>query len=62
MRYRHYKGGEYTVINVAWHSETSEQLVIYQDKYGQLWARPFEMFHGCLPDGTKRFVEISDGV
>ena len=29
-RYRHYKGGEYTVMGVAQHSETGEALVVYQ--------------------------------
>ena len=28
-RYRHYKGNEYTVLDVARHSETLEELVVY---------------------------------
>ncbi|MAV68433.1 MAG: hypothetical protein CBC82_05545 [Cellvibrionales bacterium TMED122] len=45
-RYRHYKGGEYTVIGVARHSETEELLVIYRPEYGEreLWVRPQTMF------------------
>ena len=45
-RYRHYKGGEYQVIDVAIHSETEELLVIYRPLYGEgrLWARPLDMF------------------
>lgn len=45
-RYRHYKGGEYTVVGVARHSETEEFLVVYQPNYGEggLWARPLSMF------------------
>mgnify|MGYP001312491585 FL=1 len=45
-RYRHYKGGEYTVIGVARHSETEELLVIYRPDYGEreLWVRPQTMF------------------
>ena len=27
-RYRHYKGNEYTVLGVARHSETLEELVV----------------------------------
>ena len=44
--YRHYKGGSYTVINVATHSETGEKLVIYRGLYGgaPLYARPYDMF------------------
>lgn len=45
-RYRHYKGKEYTVIGVARHSETLEQLVVYRQEYGDrgLWVRPAAMF------------------
>ena len=45
-RYRHYKGGEYTVMGVAQHSETDEALVVYRPEYGDrgLWVRPLSMF------------------
>ncbi len=50
-RYRHYKGKEYELMGVATHSETLEQLVIYQAQYDSeefgenaLWARPVAMF------------------
>ena len=45
-RYRHYKGKQYTVIGVARHSETHEELVVYRQEYGDhgLWVRPKEMF------------------
>ena len=45
-RYRHFKGGEYTVHGVATHSETQEQLVVYTPRYGDggLWVRPLAMF------------------
>jgi len=65
-RYRHYKGREYTVIGVARHSETEEELVVYRQEYGErgLWVRPAAMFletvkadGGCMP----RFARI-DGV
>ena len=40
-RYRHYKGNEYTVLGVARHSETLEELVVYRQEYGDrgLWVR-----------------------
>ena len=45
-RYRHYKGEEYTVIGVARHSETKEELVVYRKEYDDhgLWVRPLAMF------------------
>jgi hypothetical protein len=45
-RYRHYKGGEYEVIDVARHSETEELMVVYRPLYGEreLWVRPLAMF------------------
>ncbi len=44
--YRHYKGNEYEVIDVARHSETEELLVVYRPCYGErhLWVRPLKMF------------------
>lgn len=45
-RYRHYKGNDYTVLGVARHSETLEELVVYRAEYGErgLWVRPAAMF------------------
>ncbi|MEK9156188.1 MAG: DUF1653 domain-containing protein [Patescibacteria group bacterium] len=46
--YRHYKGGTYRVLGVAKHSETLEEMVIYEALYdnpiSKLWARPLSMF------------------
>ena len=46
-RYRHYKhGNEYTVVDVVFHSETDEPMVLYRAEYGErrLWVRPLAMF------------------
>ena len=45
-RYRHYKGNYYTVLGIARHSETDEELVVYRPEYGErsLWVRPKAMF------------------
>ena len=47
-RYKHYKGKEYRVISLAKHSETLEDLVVYEALYdnpmGKIWVRPKEMF------------------
>lgn len=44
--YQHYKGKKYKLIGLAKHSETLENLVIYQAQYGkkQIWARPIKIF------------------
>lgn len=44
--YEHYKGLRYKIVGVARHSETLEELVVYQALYGksELWVRPLSMF------------------
>ena len=41
-RYRHFKGGEYEVIDIVRSSETLEPMVLYRALYGEggLWVRP----------------------
>lgn len=44
--YRHYKNKDYRVLAVAKHSETLEDMVVYQALYGEgdIWVRPLTMF------------------
>ncbi|QQG52548.1 MAG: nucleotide exchange factor GrpE [Candidatus Falkowbacteria bacterium] len=44
--YRHYKGGEYRILNEALNSETKEEQVVYQDlkNESKIWVRPKKMF------------------
>ncbi|MFM7519349.1 MAG: DUF1653 domain-containing protein [Planctomycetota bacterium] len=65
-RYRHYKGRDYTVLGVARHSESLEELVVYRQEYGDrgLWVRPAAMFaETVVVDGAPvpRFRRIDDG-
>ncbi|MBE5814419.1 MAG: DUF1653 domain-containing protein [Clostridiales bacterium] len=44
--YRHFKGNLYRLITVARHSETLEEMVLYQALYGEggWWVRPVSMW------------------
>lgn len=45
-KYRHFKGNEYELIDIARHSETLEEMVVYRALYGErgLWVRPAAMW------------------
>ena len=69
-KYKHFKGNEYEVLGVGYHSETLEKLVIYRALYDSeefgsnaIWARPYEDFIGMKEvDGeeVKRFEYIGE--
>lgn len=64
-RYRHYKGKDYQVIDIARHSETEEWLVVYRCLYGDhsLWVRPLSMFRETVEvagEQVPRFARIGD--
>ena len=44
--YKHFKGGDYVVLNVAKDSETLEEMVVYMQIYDKptVWVRPLKMF------------------
>lgn len=41
---RHWRGGLYTVIGEATHTETREKLVVYANAGGELFVRPAKDF------------------
>ncbi|MEY3053265.1 MAG: hypothetical protein RLY31_3050 [Bacteroidota bacterium] len=44
--YRHFKGRHYRLVGTAVHSETNEEMVVYEPLYGKggWWVRPLRMF------------------
>lgn len=63
--YQHYKGPHYRVLGVVLHSETLEELVLYECLYKnescQFWVRPRAMFEGTVTvDGVQkpRFKQV----
>lgn len=61
-KYKHFKGEVYELICIAKHSETKEELVIYQNGKQEKFARPSTMFFEDVEYQGKlvpRFTEIS---
>ena len=60
--YKHYKGNVYKIINFAKHSETVEDMIVYQSvKNGDIWVRPKNMWNNVVDEkGTLRFTIIED--
>lgn len=48
--YKHFKGELYIVVDLAMHSESEEQYVIYHNinNKDKLWIRPINMFNDLI--------------
>ena len=59
--YRHFKGNVYRVLHIARHSETLEEMVVYQAMYGErgVWVRPKTMFEEVVERDGKTFRRFS---
>ncbi|MBR5198403.1 MAG: DUF1653 domain-containing protein [Bacteroidales bacterium] len=62
--YRHFKGNIYRILHIAKHSETLEDIVVYQAMYGErgVWVRPKAMFDEVIEregKSIRRFSPIS---
>ena len=59
--YRHYKGNIYKIIGFAKHSETGEDMIVYQSSKGDTWVRPRFMWNEVIDEkGTLRFTLIQE--
>lgn len=56
--YHHFKGNLYQIITVATHTETGEQMVVYQALYGEFrtFARPLSLFAGVVD--SERYPDV----
>ena len=64
-KYKHFKGNEYEVLNIATHSENLEKYIVYRALYGDpgVWVRPYDLFADKIESDGKifyRFEEVPD--
>lgn len=56
--YEHQNGGRYRVVAIAEHTETNEDMVVYEEyPSGKTWVRPRSMFEGER-EGKPRFKRL----
>jgi len=59
--YRHYKGNLYKIISFAKHSETCEEMIVYQSiETGDVWVRPKAMWNEWVEKANSLRFTIVD--
>ena len=58
--YKHYKGNKYKVLGIANHSETLQEMVVYQALYGEMgvWVRPLSMWSEEVSVDGKKTIRV----
>lgn len=56
--YKHFKGNLYKVVGFAKHSETMEDMIVYESlRNNTMWVRPKSMWNEVVDEqGTLRFT------
>lgn len=57
--YKHFKGQKYEVMDIAIHSETREEYIVYKALYGEFktFIRPYDMFMSRVD--KEKYPEVS---
>ena len=62
--WKHYKGNDYKIIILGRHSETAEDMVVYEQMHsGKIYIRPMNLFFNDVEyegETVPRFTFISD--
>ena len=62
--WKHYKGNDYKIIILGKHSETAEDMVVYEQMHsGKIYIRPMNLFFNdveCEGKTAPRFTLVSE--
>lgn len=60
-KYRHFKGEYYQLLYLAKHSETQQEMVVYQALYGEqgIWVRPLSMWNEMVSYNGENVMRFS---
>ncbi len=58
-KYKHYKGEVYTVLAIGRHTETGEDMTVYEGSNGEVWVIPSKMFNEYVIVDGKEFPRFT---